>query len=94
MIKKTIYALTATLALMVVAIACFFVSCEPEEEFSGYREELHARWKRYKITLYVPHDPAPCFARYMLTPSGRNKPDKADSDKADSADGNIDQSAE
>jgi hypothetical protein len=94
MIRKTIYALTVTLALMIVAIACFFVSCEPEEEFSGYREELHARWKNYKMACIVYSDPAPCFVQIMLTPSGRNKPDKADSDKADSADGNIDQSAE
>jgi hypothetical protein len=90
MIRKTIYALTATLALMVVAIACFFASSEPEEEASGYLEELYARWKRYEITLYVPHDPRPCFIQIMLTPSGRNKPDRADADKADPADDEID----
>jgi hypothetical protein len=89
--RKTIYALIAAL-IIVLSGLIVWGTLEPGE---SAMQELYARWKNYKMACIVYSDPAPCFIQIMLTPSGRdNKPDKIDSDKADSADGNIDQSAE
>jgi hypothetical protein len=88
--RKLIYTLIAVL-IIVLSGLIVWGTLEPGE---SAMQELFARWKNYKMECIVYSDPAPCFVQIMLTPSGQNKPDKADSDKADPADGNIDQSAE
>jgi hypothetical protein len=95
--RKTIYALIAML-IIVLSGLIVWSTLEPEEKASGYLEELNARWMLYLVLSSIPVDPcpldSPSFIRTMLTPSGRNKPVKADSDKIDTADGEIDPSAE
>jgi hypothetical protein len=95
--RKLIYALVAVLIILYSGLIVWS-TFEPEESFTGYREELYARWMLYLVMSSIPVDPcpldSPSFVQIMLTPSGRNKPVKADSDKIDTADGEIDQSAE
>jgi hypothetical protein len=90
--RKMTYALIVVLIMALCGLTVWS-TLEPEGSFTGYLEELRTRLMIYLAMSSIPVDPCPpnppSFIKIMLTPSGRDKPDKADP-----ADGVIDPSAE